>query len=308
MIDHLLKAGDRVRMKMNHESRTWGNKGVPDGTLGTIVGRFRAEGIVECRYPRSPFRDPGVYSLDGVPIVSWDEYPEGVDPNDKEYNRVSATYLEPADTFFKEYQERYKKEWPVRLPDGTMNPDFCTIKDGYRLDNMERTGDLPETDFWELDIVTYRGKRYRIFSINYFRWGPEKHHCYNMEEIDENGVYQRSGTETVEPYHLHLLERGNVWKEAHHEPLTFSSLKEKMMFAKNMGRATELRNPKNGLYLWEKEEVLEAVRSGEADGFRLGGNPFSSARHISAMRFEDRDLGEQVRQATIAGFSLDTTV
>ncbi len=302
MLESILRAGDRVRMKMDSEARSYGRKGVTDGTLGTVTGRKRVEGIIENRYPLYS-REPGIYARDTVILVTWDKYPKGVDPTDQEYNCVSAISLEPADTFYKEYQARYAKEWAVRLPNGELNPNFDTIKERDRLDNLERIGDLPETKFWELDIVSWKGKRYRIHSISYNGWGPEKRHCYSMEEVDENNVYKRNGSLTVEPRELILIERGNVWREGHGEPLVFHSLEEEIRFAINMGRANEVRNPKNDLYSWSLEEVLQAIRDDIVDGFTGSTGLFSDQKRLSARRFEDRNLGERIRQKTLDGFS-----
>ena len=303
MLDHIIRAGDRVRMKMDADSRKWGCKGVDDGTLGTVTGRNRATGIIQSRYPRYS-REPGLYAKDAGILVKWDEYPEGVDPNDRDYNHVSAVSLEPADTFRKEYEARLNAEWPVNNPDGTPNRNFDIIKEGDRLDKMERIGDLPETEFWELDIVSWRGDRYRIHHINYGRWGPEGTHCYSMQEVDENNVYKRNGSTTVDPSELVLLERGNVWREAHGEPLIFSSFEEEIDFANGMGRSDSVRNPRHGLYSWTLEEVLEAIKDGQVDGFTNPTTPFSGTRRINATRFHDRNLGERVRQETMNGFSM----
>lgn len=303
MLNHILRAGDRVRMKMDSESRNWGRPGVEDGVLGTITGRHRATGIIESRYPCLT-REPGIYAKDAGILVQWDEYPEGADPSDMEYNHVNAVWLEPADSFLKEYKARLDAEWPVRLANGEVNPDFDIIKVGDKLDNLERIGDLPETEFWELDIVSWNGIRHRICRVNYNRWGPERLHCYDMEEVDENNVYHRTGSTTVDPSELILIERGNVWREAHGEPAVFRDLDEETAFATNMGRSTSVRNPANNLYCWNLDEVLEAIRNGLADGFTNGTPLFSTNPRINARIFHDRELGERVRAETLKGFDV----
>jgi len=301
MLNHILRAGDRVRMRMSSDSRGFGVKGVEDGTLGTVTGRYRAHGIIVARYPKSSFREPGVYSIDGTIMVKWDEYPNPLDAISDDFNRVPAVWLEPADSFRKEYKERYATEWPVRLANGEYDPDFNILKEGDKLDNIERTGDLPETPFWELDIVFYQGKRYRIHHIDYNQWGPERRHCYSMEEVDENNVYMRSGMTTVEPDDLTLVERGNVWKEAHGEPLSFHSLEEQTSFEINMGRSDEVRNPLTNLYHWTKEDVLQALRDGIVDGFHVG-DTFD--KRITARKYHNKEFGDKLRHATLVGFDL----
>jgi hypothetical protein len=41
ILNHLVHIGDRVVMNMNSEARSCGRKGVPDGTVGTVVGVYR---------------------------------------------------------------------------------------------------------------------------------------------------------------------------------------------------------------------------------------------------------------------------
>lgn len=289
MLNHILRVGDRVRMK-----------GVPNGTLGTIAGRERIHGYIQNRYPVDENRLSGIYSFDSSPIVLWDEYPDGVDPMDPEYSKVAAWNLEPADSFVAEFEERYRTEWPVRLADGSFNKDFNMSKTSDLLDRYERTGDVPETPFWELDIVGFEGQRYRIRSIDYNRWGPEKAHCYSMEEISDKNEYMNSGSTTVEPNELFLIERGNLWKELHGEPTHFHTLEEEISFEYGMGRSTEVRNLENDRYQWSLEEVLKAIEDDIVDGFTDGSVLFSAYR---ARRFENRDVGERLRKKTLARFN-----
>lgn len=296
----LLRTGDRVRMKMDPESRPYFPKAVPDGTEGTVVGKYRATGIIEARYPIL-CRKPGVYELDGVAWIQWDSYPEGVDPEDEDVRRGSDQHLEAAPSFVDEYNRRYKEEWPVRNEDGSYNMDFDMTATTDRLENRVRVGDLPETPFYELDLVEYQGTRYLIRRINYNHWGPDKRHCYEMSELNEEG--RPIGSTTVEPNDLTLIERGNVWKFYHNEPLSFKSLDEEASFAKGIGKSTEVRNPKDGFYSWTLEEVLEAIRVGIVDGFYMSQGFFGVQPSIVAQRFEDRDLGERVLAETLKGFA-----
>ncbi len=307
MLDHLIRKGDRVRMKMDTEDRHY-HKAVKNGTLGTVIGRRRIYGLIERRYPRSLYREPGVYARDTHPIVVWDKYPEGVDPNDTDYPHVEGIFLEPADSFLEEYELRRKTEWPVRHPNGETNIAFCTIKNGDLLSNMERTGDLPETAFWELDIVSWKNRRYRVLSVDYFRWGPGKQHCYRIEEVDDNNVYLRNGSLTCDPDQLSLIERGNVWREFHGEPTRFHSFEEETSFEINMGRSTAVRNLSDNRYVWTLEQVLEAIDKDIVDGFFLEKSFFISEKHISALRFTNREFGERMRQKVIEGFSSKTPV
>jgi len=58
------------------------------------------------------------------------------------------------------------------------------------------------------------------------------------------------------------------------------------------------------LYTWTLKEMLIAIRDGKVDGFTADRGIFgmSTDIHHWAYRFNDRELGERVRQATLEGF------
>jgi hypothetical protein len=286
-VDRLLVPGDRVVCKMDRESRSWGHKGPPNGTLGTFKGatRFLRE---RSRYGNDRyFYEPGIYEANGVAMIDWDDGSSD----------VSGWAHELAD----------KAEYKRRLD------AYHAIKDkpfGYG-ENVIKVGELPETKFYELDIVrilngfedmTDRGYGARIAAVE---WGWKKEDglsVYRVEWIDKNGEYARAGHTYMNDSQLELVERGNVWKEFHGEPLIFKDLREEIAFAQGMGRYKEVRNPASNLFSWTGREAIEAVRDGIADGFSLAGAFLGVPPRPSLHKFEDRDLGERVRQATIAGF------
>lgn len=311
MLSHILKAGDRVAMKMDQESRSWGTKGVPDGTRGTITGRYRSHGIIENRYPRSHFREAGVYSRDTTILVEWDDYSQGGHYGDPDYDRVSSSDLIPIEGFIVEYEARSKELWPVRLPNGEYNPDFCIIKRGYELDNLERTGDLPETTFWEQDLVTdtndLSGQLYRIVRINYNTWGPTKLHCYDMREVDKDGRDLRSGQLSINPTDLKLYERGNVWRELHGEKPVFRDIEDEADHERGMGRYNEVRNPDTLVYSWTIEEAFKALNAGTIDIATMSGSPFSpfANRSVSAVKFTNEEFSDRIRNHVLTKWCQD---
>lgn len=286
-VDRLLVPGDRVVCKMDPEARGYGQKGPPDGTLGTFKGhtRFRQN---RSRYGLDRyFYEPGIYEADGVAIIEWDDGSSD----------VSGWAHEMADK--DEYERRFAA--------------YHAVKDkphNYG-ENIVRVGDLPETKFYELDIVRTKfpdtertGLRTRVAAV---QWGWEKHpnqvgNVYQIDWVDENGEYAGMGHTYMNDGDLELVERGNLWKEFHGEPLVFKSLKEEIAFARGTGRYKEIRNPASNLYSWTGREAIEAVRSGIADGFTMSGSFFGLSPRPSLYKFENRDLGERVRQTTIAGF------
>ncbi len=127
-----------------------------------------------------------------------------------------------------------------------------------------------------------------------------------MEEIDDNGVYMRNGSLTVDPSHLVLIERGNLWRERHGESVTFRGLEEEISFETGMGRAHDLRNPKTKLCSWTKDEALQALKDGVGHGFAVRNGFFGSGPHEMVVVFDNPELAERVRKTTLAGFGMLT--
>jgi hypothetical protein len=113
-----------------------------------------------------------------------------------------------------------------------------------------------------------------------------------------------SGTTSAEESWIELIERGNVWRYYNNEPLSFADLKEEAAFYQLVGQTEEIRNPDNGLYKWEKDEVLDAIRAGTVHGFSVSSGFFGSGPHINAMRFRNEELGRRVAKATLEGFGI----
>ena len=101
-----------------------------------------------------------------------------------------------------------------------------------------------------------------------------------------------------------LIERGPVWKFYNNQPITFENIEKEANFFEMLGHTEEVRNPASGLFSWNKEEVLNAIRGGLVHGFSISSGFFGrSGPSISAMRFRNEELGKRVAQATLEGFA-----
>jgi hypothetical protein len=286
MLDNA-RIGDRIVFNMDRETRGWHGRGVPDdGAVGTIVGKTRFIRHESRTGVGRAFREPGIYEQDGTSILRFD----GADEDVQGWNN----YINFADPIT---EQQRRDEW--------INHEIkCTIARGDYFRNSVRIGDLPDTPFWEGDRVTVAGERREYFivqGISYGGWGPQKADCYNLSAYDlVTGQSAYSTSRGLES--LTLESRGNVWREAHGEPLVFSSIAEETGYAESVGRTTEVRNPASGIYSWTKDEALDAIEAGIADGFTMPMVPFANHRTISMRRFHDRDLGERVRAETLKGF------
>ncbi len=300
--------GDLVVMKMDSEARSWGRKGPPNETKGTLVGYTRAT-VYEGRTGVGRFfREAGVYERDGAPLVLWEKEVPNLIPE-----LASIHDLEFADP---EVGAKRRAEYHA-LPES----DFSLRRD--LADHTVRIGDLPETKFWEGDIVNVPvGHDFynpdfllRVTSIQFY-WVKDdvpadpRGMCYQVEFIHaRTHEYARGGSTYLHDDILTLVERGPVWKEEHGEPLIFASLMEEANFHNSVGRTTEIRNPSSKLYSWTKDEALDAIRIGIADSMSIGPLMFNPGKtSISVRRFKDRDVGERVRAATMEGFGFPPPV
>jgi len=287
-VDKLLVKGDRVIMNMNEESRGWaGDKYPPNGTLGTFLGRHRIQiyrGRVGVdRY----FYEPGIYEADGAAIIEWDNGSTAVD----------GWSHEMAD------KEEYNRRFTAYHAIENKPNDYG--------ENVVRIGDLPETKFWEGDIVkrefhdSSELNRMRISSIQWHWDKDDRGWCYNVEWVNEDNTYARRGSMYLHDYELELIERGNVWREAHNQPLYFNNFEEEVTFERLVGRYEEVRNPKSKLYSWTKDEVLIAIKDGIVDGFSMPEGLFGGERKIQTLRLKNRELGEKLRESTLKGFGIE---
>ena len=171
--------------------------------------------------------------------------------------------------------------------------------EGHRIPQSEmRLGDLPETSFWEWDVVrTADGEVLRIVSIIYGQIG-----MFRNDGVTPMSIYV-CGTDTnyatYREDEVELVERGLVWRRAQGEELVFADLGEEMDFHLAIGEYEDLRDPQFGGFTWQIEDALAAIDAGEGHGLTrpplLGGA-------ITVVRFDDEEFGERLRAATLEGF------
>lgn len=266
MIGEILRVGDDVELTISKESRDAGYNPFPDGTRGVVTGfgeitwgRLNALGM-----------KPGVYTN-----YSWVRVKLG---NESEiFENSSSVTLVDTDE-----KERREKEWFSKRSEDRV---------------QEKVRDLPETPFWEGDIVsdvTIPDLQLVVTSINFDELASMRNfRVYTVSPSMEDGW--RSGANAAD---LRLIARGNVWKYYHNEPITFPDLISEARFFHRLGQSCEVRNPSNGLFSWRQEEVLAAIREGTAHCFSM----FRPSRDDCAQRFTNEELGARVARAITDGF------
>jgi hypothetical protein len=297
--------GMKVVMKMDEEARNLGRKGPPDGSTGELVKRVRYTEYRENYGIDRYFSEPGIYERDGSWFVLMDDRTLGEVVDGLQTPLVMAGYdFEVHADSLDEYNRRCEELWhePVNRLKTISSFDQESI-----LDNRVRIGDLPETQAWILDTIIPvdglrdedKDLRFVVTRINYH----SEVLCYDVTAYNEEG---RSCFSTFfRDEHIKEIVRGNLWKLENGEPLTFQSIQDEATFAKGLGKAREVRNPKSGRYSWTLDEFLAAIKADLVDCMTNGVLPFATKPRISAYRYEDRDLGERLRQETIKGFDLN---
>jgi hypothetical protein len=298
MMSELFRPGDEVIMKMDPEARSWGRPGPADGVRGKVLSKTRV-----LRYrERIGYRADthGVYEIDGTCVVQW-ETGETTDGDD--YSLVLAD--------LQEAQRRQDVEWVQPVLKKNLD-SYNEIKD--RLLNTVRVGDLPPTLFWEQDRVhllwrsgVTDGGAYGIVQTIQYQWEDfDKDPSYGVRLYDSMG--RSRGLQYLRQSSLALAERGLVYKWYNKEPIQFKDLREEAELAKLLGRTVEVRNPlEGGLFKWNKDQIIDALKEGSAHGMCMGHNPFDTFGGSGtpyAIRFVDEDLGERVRKFTLSGFGI----
>ena len=302
MICKLAKIGDEVIMKMDPEARAAGRPGVPDGTRGVVTGHYRYQSFaLPFGYDTKQYEKPGIWLKNGALIVTW---------ADGSVTNEGGDVVMADET---EYNRRYQELWVVPV----IREKTKTYAQANReLEKWEWVGELPQTEFEVGDVVTAvsnDGKRetYRITSIDYAYLTPQgMRRCdgtempiYQSDALDENGKRMWGTSLHQKDSELQLVSRGNIWKHLNKQPLSFDSLEEEALFHSQMCWCEELRNPATNDYSWQLPAILEAVRNDTADGFYVS-QILNFPKHYVVTRFENRDLGERVRAATMEGFGL----
>jgi hypothetical protein len=272
-LTELLQIGDEVVFRVNPERRMCMHdiyKDIPDGTKGVVCG-FHDVVIYEPLLPVL-VRQPGVYHRKGAVSVL-----------------LRDGRIVPGD-------------WSIEMVDKDEERRRSAVLRGTE---CIRLGYLPETKFCEQDNVRVRfphdGSEHEmvIGHINYQYMHKRRGDGSPWPFYDV--LYTEGGSTSVEESWIELVERGNVWRYYTNQPLVFADLKEEAKFFQFVGQTEEVCNPKNGLYSWTREEVLEAIKEGTVHGFSYISGFFGSGFIIGARRFNDEALGERIAKATLEG-------
>lgn len=258
-----VKVGDKVTLKVDSEARDWGYNPGPDGIEVEVIGWSE----IDHARLQSYGREPGIYENHSWPIV---RFPDG--------------------------QEKSIGSWNLK-----------TDKVFWE-DEKKKIRDLPETQFYEWDEVKVIGSRgfYNDRIITGIDYGWMKQKRMDGSPMPYYRVSPDKSAGSYCSYHdseLELVSRGLVWKYFHNEAYSFANEMEEFDFFYRLGHIDEVRNPRNQLYSWTKDELVESVRDGICDCMSLGNGMFGNGIRVTAIRYRDRELGERVRARFLREFA-----
>ena len=310
MLNNIALPGMKVVMNLDAETRSWRGKNAPaNGTVGVLTHRNRDIFFRERFGNSMNFYVPGVYAED----TSWNVLWEGT----CKLQSINSTDVEIHKDDKKRYDERAEDMWYAPV---MRNHTVSFTQRENELNNSDRVTDLPETKFYERDVIVTETERFHAdnegyefiaarvnysFSCHMQADDDDRGQLYDGTWIDpKTGEYARRGSLIgVCDRDYNLVKRGNVWKYFHGEKLKFRSLREEISFYAGLGDMQEVRNPASDHYQWTLDEFKQAVKADIIDGMTAGGLLLPSD-NINAYRFKNRDLGERVRQETMKGFDI----
>ncbi|MDO8571277.1 MAG: hypothetical protein Q7R79_01195 [bacterium] len=245
-------------------------------------------------------RDGFYVHVGNLMLVDQQEYRRRLQELHVSEKRSDYFVCEPPDTSF------WEGDW-VRVRDGVgMNDRNLPISDPARKNAFM----ISSLDF-TLNEKKYdhKMKQFKETSFLYFHT-PEVSPLYRITDCFRMGP----AYPVWHPEELELVERGNILKETHGEPLTFSTLEEETFFLCATRKMSYVAPPaehkqqlfyRSSLVPWKNQEVARAaVLEGAGHGIRYHFEmvDWSGDEWWEVISFHDEELGIRVREATRNGF------
>ncbi len=256
----LIQIGDNVTINIDEESRQWGYNPLPNGTKVKVIG------FGEVYYHRTQNfgHRPGIYVNKCLVKIK---------TKDNDEHNINHVFLTLND----------KKEYKKRTDKYKKDPELIEQRTFLR--------ELPETPFWEWDVVQipFTKEEHVIQGIDYNWINPGEHYYRVSKEITGSTQSIACG--------IKLLKRGNVWKFDHNEPITFSNIREEAYFYQTIGHIREIKNPNTNNYNWTKQEIIQAMKNGTVHGFY--GDILGESLHKIAIVYNNGEVGSRIRKAVL---------
>lgn len=289
---YTLRVGDKITVRADDPwfrgSQSEGKR-YPAGSEGEIVG-FAVQSV--CRFS-SRRRKPGIYVDQEWPYV---RLAGAVD-----VRRIRANYLQLADEEAVARIEQQRRDVPERS-----NLHGAFIRDLPDTDVWE--GDIVRPKFWLLKDMSKKVSRNSVpglkdaFVINWMNYVPHPGDIYETLDVPPRfSIADRFFRESAGGFYatdLDLLERGNLWRRDHGEPVSFRDLAEEAFFLCHLGEIDKT----GSLSFSTKEEAVAAVRTGPWHGVRYYDEftGWGSSTGYEVVRYLDQEAGKRIAEATLA--------
>ena len=183
-----------------------------------------------------------------------------------------------------------------------------------------KISDLPETPFWEGDTVSFRrekclglademaNRRHTVSEIDY-NTGACGDFRVRMMSIYGSAGGSISG--------IRLVERGNIWKYQHGEPLDFTDIEKEAEFYRSLGMTQKacIRNGENSA----SDNIPHYVSTGDAQTFTfdvaMGFLELGMADEAKIkdrkqflfvlIQYDNQEFGHRMREHTLRKFGLE---
>lgn len=157
--------------------------------------------------------------------------------------------------------------------------------------------DLPETSFWEDDVVeTFQGRVGHVHVIDYYDAASGKS-CAGAYRVR----FKEGDQEDYHEHGLELVERGNVWRFFNDEPLSFTHALEEARFYHRISHVTSVINTAEAkaTFLWD--DAVALLEAGEADVIWHNWAVATSdpGYRVECYVIDDPEVGERCRAALI---------
>ncbi len=171
-----------------------------------------------------------------------------------------------------------------------------------------RIADLPETPFWEGDIVKNQCQASSRWVIKCIEYHSDCKHIYHLQTPSD------AGTGHAFDSTLTLVARGNLWKLDHGEPLVFASIEDEAKFYKSLGMSRKVCQSVDQTHAraagfvdfhtteeWDFKSAISCLHEGRGDAIKVKDRKNMT---FVVIKYDLEEFGGRMRTHTLAKFGL----
>lgn len=169
-----------------------------------------------------------------------------------------------------------------------------------------RIANLPETPFWEGDVVRHKSpsnENWMVEAIDYAAIHSVAG-CFKLATIDGRTHMKKNGG------FLRLVSRGNLWKMEHGGKMEFASIEDEARFYQSLGLSQKLAHDERlgfvgegvrNTEVWKMIDAIACIRRGDGDEMKI-----KDKQHMLfvVIKYDNKEFSERMRAHTLAKFDL----